>query len=185
VLLSTIRIPSGVSGALAGNVSMVGVGNTDVDSVSIILYHGDGVGRGLSSIAGDNLVRWEAHPGEVGHTVFLSSIWVPGLVSLGLGRDVTLWGVGDSDVEVASTIVLVTSWDGTRSIWVLFGVEESVRLYNPGEVVGLVFLSVIRIPGFASLSLSGDIAVVGVGKGSVQGTSSVILVSTTNSTRWD
>jgi len=53
-------------------------------------------------------------------------------------------------------------------------------LNNPGEVVGLVFSTTIRVPGRVSLSLCGDITVRSVSNGGEQLTSAIVLVTTSD-----
>jgi len=106
-------------------------------------------------------------PREVAGIVFLTTISIPSLVTLGLRGDITVGSMGNGSPQLTSSIVLESTRYSIRGrLVVLVGVEEVMAVnLDPGEVVGLVFRTTISIPSLVTLGLRGDVAVGSVGNG--------------------
>ena len=105
VFLSSIRVPAGVSEGLSRDGSPLGVGNSRPNSSAIMLSSKSRMSR--VGILGVVLkVSMSNNIGEVIGGVLFSSIAVPAGVSVSLSRNVSPLGVGNSNKDVSSSVVL-------------------------------------------------------------------------------
>ena len=138
VLLAAIRIPAVVSLSLAWNFTVRSVGNSSVESSSTIVLNSLG--------SRDDVAEVLCH-------VLLASVRVPALtLSVGLPRNPSVFGVGNSAPEVAGTVVLLAL---RRVDLVVENFRTASLIDNDSEVFGVMLLAAVRVPAVVSLGLAG------------------------------
>jgi len=161
VFSSSISVPTVVSDGLARNISVGSVSNGGPESSSSVsLVSGsDGVWWNESAVR-NNLVARDFEPREVVGLVFFSTVWEPAGVSFGLAGNVSPLCVGNSNVNLSSSVVL----ESVRNVggWVVGvgnRVQEERSSDDPVKLVGLVLSASVRIPAAVSNGLARNFSV--------------------------
>jgi len=116
--------------------------------------------------------------------VFFSSISVPAVVSFGLAGNVSVRSVGNGNPDGSCSIGLVSLWASGSWVRAHLAVNQGeLRSNDPREVARLVLSSAIRVPAVVSNGLGRNVSVRSVSNNTPESSSSVSLVTASNSAR--
>jgi len=124
-----------------------------------------------------------ANPGELVGCVFLSTVSVPAVVSLGFAGNSSPLGLGDGGVNFSGSVILESGFHDIRGLTSGIRNENCSGNAEPRERLGGVFRSSVRVPAIASFGLAGNFSVRSVSDGAVDYSGSVVLVSLSGSSR--
>ena len=158
VLFTAVRVPALAFLGLSWNLTVSSVGNSSVESSSAVVL--DSLG------SGDDVA-------EVLCQVLLASVRVPALtLSIGLSRNLSVFGVSNSAPELAGTIALLAL---SRVDLVVENGGSASLITNESEVVGVVLLAAVRVPAVVSLGLARNAAVRGLCDCAPESSSAIVL----------